>query len=159
MKGLFHFIKKTMTSNTKTIAIGADHAGFEYKNAIKHKLEAEGYNVIDMGTHSLDSVDYPDFVHPVAESVEQKEAFLGIIVCGSGNGVAMTANKHQDIRAAIAWNDDLAALSRLHNDANILAIPARFVSEDSALSMVNVFLNTSFEGGRHQRRFDKIATC
>ena len=148
-----------MTSNTKTIALGADHAGFEYKNAIKHKLEAEGYNVIDMGTHSLDSVDYPDFVHPVAESVEQKEAFLGIIVCGSGNGVAMTANKHQDIRAAIAWNDDLAALSRLHNDANILAIPARFVSEDSALSMVNVFLNTSFEGGRHQRRVDKIATC
>lgn len=148
-----------MTSNTKTIALGADHAGFEYKNAIKHKLEAEGYNVIDMGTHSLDSVDYPDFVHPVAESVEKKEAYLGIIVCGSGNGVAMTANKHQDIRAAIAWNDDLAALARLHNDANVLAIPARFISEDSALSMVNVFLNTSFEGGRHQRRVDKIASC
>ena len=148
-----------MTSNTKTIALGADHAGFEYKNAIKHKLEAEGYNVIDMGTHSLDSVDYPDFVHPVAESVEKKEAYLGIIVCGSGNGVAMTANKHQDIRAAIAWNDDLAALARLHNDANVLAIPARFISEDSALSMVDVFLNTSFEGGRHQRRVDKIASC
>ncbi len=148
-----------MSSNTKTIAIGADHAGFEYKNAIKIKLEAEGYLVIDKGTYSLDSVDFPDFVHPVAESIEKKEAYQGIIVCGSGNGVAMTANKHQGIRAAIAWNDDLAALARLHNDANILAIPARFVSEDSALSMVDVFLNTSFEGGRHQRRVDKIASC
>ena len=148
-----------MTDAKKIIAIGADHAGFHYKNAIKSKLEAEGFEVIDMGTHSEDSVDYPDFIHPVAESIENKKADQGVIVCGSGNGVAMTANKHQGIRAAIAWNKDLASLARQHNDANILAIPARFVSEDLALSMVDVFLNASFEGGRHQRRVDKIASC
>ena len=112
-----------------------------------------------MGTNSADSVDYPDFIHPVANSIENKKADQGIIICGSGNGVAMTANKHQGIRAAIAWNDDLAALARQHNNANILAIPARFVSEDLALSMVTVFLKTDFEGGRHQRRVDKIAFC
>jgi ribose 5-phosphate isomerase B len=148
-----------MSLNKKTIALGADHAGFEYKNWIKQKLESEGYDVMDMGTHSEDSVDYPDFIHPVAESVENKKANQGVIICGSGNGVAMTANKHQGIRAAIAWNDDLAALARQHNDANVLAIPARFVSKELALSMVDIFLNTSFEGGRHQRRVDKIASC
>lgn len=148
-----------MTRKKKIIALGADHAGFEYKDLIKTKLESEGYNVLDMGTHSKDSVDYPDFIHPVAESVENKKADQGIVICGSGNGVAMTANKHQGIRAAIAWNNELAALARQHNDANILAIPARFVSEQLALSMVDIFLNTAFEGGRHQRRVDKIASC
>jgi ribose 5-phosphate isomerase B len=148
-----------MISKNKTISLGADHAGFEYKNAIKNKLVAEGYDVIDMGTNSADSVDYPDFIHPVAESIEKEEAYQGIVVCGSGNGVAMTANKHQGIRAAISWNNDLASLARQHNDANILAIPARFVSKELALSMVDVFLNTAFEGGRHQRRVDKIASC
>jgi ribose 5-phosphate isomerase B len=148
-----------MALNNKVIAIGADHAGFEYKNLVKNKLEAEGYKILDMGTNSKDSVDYPDFIHPVAKSIENKEAYLGIILCGSGNGVAMTANKHQGIRAAIAWNNDIASLARQHNDANILAIPARFVSEELALSMVDVFLNTTFEGGRHQRRVDKIASC
>ena len=148
-----------MTSHKKVIALGADHAGFEYKNLIKSKLESEGFDVIDMGTNSADSVDYPDFIHPVADSIENKKADQGIIICGSGNGVAMTANKHQGIRAAIAWNNDLAALARQHNNANILAIPARFVNEDLALSMVDVFLKTDFEGGRHQRRVDKIASC
>jgi ribose 5-phosphate isomerase B len=148
-----------MTRNKKLIALGADHAGFEYKNLIKSKLESEGFEVVDMGTNSAESVDYPDFIHPVADSVENKKAIQGIIICGSGNGVAMTANKHQGIRAAIAWNDELAALARQHNDANILAIPARFVSKELALSMVDVFLNTDFEGGRHQRRVDKIASC
>ena len=148
-----------MTDSKKTIALGADHAGFEYKNLIKNKLESEGFEVIDMGTNSPASVDYPDFIHPVADSIEKKEAIQGLIICGSGNGVAMTANKHQGIRAAIAWNEELAALARQHNDANILAIPARFVSEELALSMVDVFLNTEFEGGRHQRRVDKIASC
>ena len=148
-----------MTHNKKIIAIGADHAGFEYKNLIKKNLESQGYDILDFGTNSSDSVDYPDFIHPVAISIENKKADQGIIICGSGNGVAMTANKHQGIRAAIAWNKDLAALARQHNDANVLAIPARFVSEELALSMVDVFLNTSFEGGRHQRRVDKIASC
>jgi len=148
-----------MTHPKKIIALGADHAGFEYKSLIKNKLESEGFEVIDWGTNSADSVDYPDFIHPVAESIENKKANQGIIICGSGNGVAMTANKHQGIRAAIAWNTDLAALARQHNNANILAIPARFVSEDLALSMVDVFLKTDFEGGRHQRRVDKIASC
>ncbi len=148
-----------MTRSKKTIAIGADHAGFEYKSAIKTKLESEGYEVIDMGTHSKGSVDYPDFVHPVAESVESQKATKGIIVCGSGNGVAMTANKHQGIRAAIAWNNNIASLARLHNDANILAIPARFISKELAYSMVDIFLKTAFEGGRHQRRVNKIAHC
>ena len=143
----------------KIVALGADHAGFEYKNLIKTKLESEGFEVIDMGTNSADSVDYPDFIHPVADSIENKKADQGIIICGSGNGVAMTANKHQEIRAAIAWNNDLASLARQHNNANVLAIPARFVSKDLALSMVDIFLNTEFEGGRHQRRVDKIASC
>lgn len=148
-----------MAQNKKTIALGADHAGFEYKTLIKSKLESEGYEVLDMGTNSLDSVDYPDFIHPVADSIESKKADQGIIVCGSGNGVAMTANKHQGIRAAIAWNNDLAALARQHNDANVLAVPARFIDEKLALTMVETFLNTAFEGGRHQGRVDKIASC
>ena len=116
----------------KTIAIGGDHAGFEYKDSLIKTLTKKGYEVIDKGPYSTDSVDYPDFVHPVAEAVEQNVAEFGILICGSGNGVCMTANKHQDIRAALTWNQDLAALARQHNNANILCIPARFVSKRMA---------------------------
>ena len=143
----------------RTIAIGGDHAGFLYKESIKRLLETEGFAILDTGTHSIDSVDYPDFIHPLAGAIERGDAELGIIICGSGNGVAMTANKHQKIRAAIAWNQEIASLARQHNDANVLAIPARFVSERLARMMVKTFLNTDFEGGRHARRVDKIAVC
>lgn len=141
----------------KTIVLGADHAGFEYKEAVKNYLIEQGYMVLDKGTHSTESVDYPDFIHPVAEAIENKDADLGIIFCGSGNGVAMTANKHQHIRAAIAWKPELATLARQHNDANVLSIPARFVSKQEAIEMVSTFLSSTFEGGRHQRRVDKIS--
>lgn len=140
----------------KTIAIGADHAGYAYKAAIAHWLDRNGYNIIDAGPDSEASTDYPDHVHPVADAVEKGDAYLGIILCGSGNGVAMTANKHQGIRAALCWNNEIASLARQHNDANILAIPARFVPEAVAMSMVQTFLETPFEGGRHQKRVDKI---
>jgi len=143
----------------RTIAIGGDHAGFLYKESIKSLLKKEGFEVIDTGTDSLDSVDYPDYIHPLAEVIEQGRAELGIIICGSGNGVAMTANKHQHIRAAIAWNQEIASLARQHNNANVLSIPARFVSQRLARMMVRTFLNTEFEGGRHGRRVDKIAVC
>lgn len=143
----------------KTIVIGGDHAGFLYKASIIEKLKDEGYEVKDMGTDSTDSVDYADYIHPLADWIEAGKAPLGIIICGSGNGVAITANKHQGIRAAICWNEDLAALARQHNNANVLSIPARFVSEELAKKMVDVFLNTDFEGGRHARRVDKIAIC
>jgi len=138
------------------IAIGSDHAGFEYKELLVAFLE-NTYEVKDFGTHSLDSVDYPDFAHPVASSVENKECGFGILVCGSANGVAITANKHQDIRAAICWLDELAKLARQHNDANILCVPARFVSQELAKQMASTFLTTDFEGGRHGNRVDKIA--
>ena len=141
----------------KKIALGADHAGFAYKEKVKEVLIVKGHEVLDMGTNSGDSVDYPDFIHPVAESIEKGEADSGIVFCGTGNGVAMTANKHQGIRAGIAWNTELAELIRQHNDANILAIPARFVSMDLAVQMANRFLTTEFEGGRHARRVGKIA--
>jgi ribose 5-phosphate isomerase B len=140
----------------KTIAIGSDHAGYVYKAAIVHWLTRNGYDIIDAGTNSEASTDYPDHVHPVADAVEKGDAYLGIILCGSGNGVAMTANKHQGIRAALCWNNEIASLARQHNDANILAIPARFVPEAVAMSMVQTFLETPFEGGRHQKRVDKI---
>ena len=143
-------------SKNKTIAIGSDHAGYVYKAAIAHWLSRNGYDIIDAGTNSEASTDYPDHVHPVADAVEKGDAYLGIILCGSGNGVAMTANKHQGIRAALCWNNEIASLARQHNDANILAIPARFVPEAVALSMVQTFLETPFEGGRHQKRVDKI---
>jgi ribose 5-phosphate isomerase B len=143
--------------NLKRIAIGCDHAGFAYKAAIVKLLQQQGLEVLDFGTHSLDSVDYPDFVHPVAEQVSSGEAELGIVMCGSGNGVAMTANKHQPIRAALCWTPELAALARQHNNANILAIPVRFIEEDTALDMVRTFLSTDFEGGRHGNRVNKIA--
>lgn len=139
------------------IAIGCDHAGFEYKEAIKAALSANGHQVNDFGTHSLDSMDYPDTAHPVATSVENKTDELGILICGSANGVAMTANKHQGIRAAICWENELSKLARTHNDANIVCIPARFISLELAQEIVQTFLNTPFEGGRHANRVNKIS--
>ncbi len=138
------------------IAIGNDHAATAYKKAIVEKLEQEGISTTNFGTDTDDSVDYPDFIHPVAAAVEKKEVDLGIVLCGSGNGAAMTANKHQDIRCALCWNTELAALARQHNNANIISIPARFVDLETALQMVDVFVKTSFEGGRHERRIDKM---
>lgn len=141
----------------KIFAIGCDHAGFPYKDAVKELLIKHGIEVADKGTNSLDSVDYPDFVHPVAESITSGVADFGILMCGSGNGVSMTANKHEDIRAALCWNEELAAFARLHNNANILSIPVRFVTEEMALKMVETFISTEFEGGRHQRRVGKMS--
>ena len=138
------------------LAIGADHAGYEYKEAIEQWLKELGWTVEDKGTHSLDSVDYPDFAHPVASMVEEGKAGVGILICGSANGVAITANKHQGIRAALCWSDEIASLARQHNNANIICIPARFVSLDEAKKMVETFLGTAFEGGRHQNRVSKI---
>jgi len=143
-------------TKSQTIAIGCDHAGYEYKEAIKDWLADHAIKVLDFGTHAPDPVDYPDFVHPVAEKVESGEAGLGIVICGSGNGVAMTANKHRGIRAAVCWREELATLARQHNDANVLALPARFVDRTVALDMVRAFLEAEFEGGRHQRRVSKI---
>lgn len=137
------------------IAIGSDHAGFEYKQALAESLA--GNQVKDFGTYSSDSVDYPDFAHPVASAVENGEADLGILVCGSANGVAITANKHQGIRAAICWNVELAALARQHNNANVVCIPARFISLDVAKEIVSTFISTDFEGGRHATRVGKMA--
>ena len=146
-----------MEAQIEKIAVGSDHAGYRFKTSIVNWLEQNGYAVFDAGTDSEESTDYPDHIHPVANLVESGEAKFGIILCGSGNGAAMTANKHQGIRAALCWNTELAALARQHNDANILAIPGRYVDESLALSMVDVFLSTPFEGGRHKRRVDKIS--
>lgn len=139
------------------VAIGCDHAGFEYKESLLSFLDGIGFTYTDFGTHSLDSVDYPDFAHPVALAVENGEAAFGILICGSANGVAITANKHQGVRAAICWGEELAELARKHNDANVLCIPARFVREKDAEKMLDVFINTPFEGGRHQGRVAKIS--
>lgn len=139
------------------IAIGNDHAGTDYKLEIVKFLQNKGYTVLNFGTNSNNSVDYPDFIHPVANEVEKGEADFGIIICGSGNGAQMTANKHQDIRAALCWNNELVSLARQHNNANVLSIPARFVSIHQALGFVDIFLNTKFEGGRHQNRVQKIS--
>ena len=139
------------------IAVGCDHAGFAYKELVKKMLTDEGYAVKDFGTFSEDSVDYPDFVHPLADSIERKEYDLGVLLCGSANGVAITANKHQKIRAAIAWQNEIAALARKHNDANVICIPSRFVTEEEAKEFVKTFLSSSFEGGRHAGRVNKIA--
>lgn len=138
------------------ISIGNDHAGPDYKKAIVAYLEKQGHHIINHGTDTTDSVDYPDFGHPVANDVETGKADLGIVICGSGNGIAMTVNKHQGIRAALCWNKEIAALARQHNDANILSIPARFTAIPQVLEMVETFLITPFEGGRHQNRVDKI---
>jgi ribose 5-phosphate isomerase B len=139
------------------IAIGCDHAGYIYKDGLVSMLQALGHTVHDFGTNSPDSVDYPDFAHAVATSVELHETDLGILLCGSGNGVAITANKHQHIRCALCWTEEIAQLARLHNDANVIALPARFVTEADAQAMVRAFISTGFEGGRHGRRVDKIA--
>ena len=138
------------------IAIGNDHAGPAYKEAIVILLESKGIIVLNYGTDTEDSVDYPDFIHPVAKDVDTNKVDLGIIICGSGNGAAMTANKYKEVRAALCWNKELTELARLHNNANILSIPARYTSIPQVLAMVDVFLNTKFEGGRHQTRVDKI---
>jgi ribose 5-phosphate isomerase B len=152
----------TLTSNNitqliMTIAIGNDHAGPDYKFAIVKHLETQGHTITNYGTDTLDSVDYPDFVHPVAKDVDNEKVDLGILICGSANGVAMTANKYQKVRAGVCWTKEITELTRLHNNANILCIPARFTSIAQAIKIVDTFLNTRFEGGRHQNRVDKIS--
>lgn len=139
------------------IGIAADHAGYELKGQLIEYLRGQGHEVKDFGTHSTDSMDYPDVAHPLAESIEKGECEWGIAICGTGNGISMTVNKHAGIRAALCWNTEIAALARQHNNANILSLPARFVSEEEALAMLKTFMATPFEGGRHQRRIDKIA--
>jgi ribose 5-phosphate isomerase B len=139
------------------ISIGNDHAGPDYKKAIVAMLEAKGHGVTNYGTDTVDSVDYPDFAHPVATDVSEGKADFGIVICGSGNGIAMTVNKHAKIRAGLCWTKEIAVLTRLHNDANIVSIPARFTSIPQAVEIVEAFLSTEFEGGRHQNRVDKIS--
>ena len=138
------------------IVIGSDHAGFEYKEAIKQYLAKNNIETIDVGTHSTESCDYPDYAHAAAREIESGSVEVGILICGSANGVAITANKHQKIRAALCWQNEIASLARLHNDANIICLPARFVTIDEAEEMVHTFLTTDFEGGRHQKRVEKI---
>ena len=140
-----------------SISIGCDHAGFPYKDAIKKALELSGITINDYGTYSGDSVDYPDFAHKVAVDVEQGKVEFGIVMCGSGNGVAMTANKYPTVRAALCWKTEIAELARQHNNANVIAIPVRYVSEETAVQMVDAFLKTDFESGRHNRRVHKIS--
>ncbi len=144
---------------SKKIALGGDHAGYTYKKEIIADLQSKGYEVKDFGPFSEASVDYPDFVHPLSKAVESKEFDFGILICGSGNGVAITANKYKDIRASLCWTNDLAALARQHNDANILCLPARFIELADAKKFVQTFIDTPFEGGRHQNRVDKINKC
>lgn len=138
------------------IPIACDHAGFKTKELIVKHLTDKGMEVKDFGCYSEESIDYPDYAHPVASMVEENSGMLGILLCGSGNGINMTANKHQGVRSALCWTSEIAELARTHNDANIIAIPARFVSEETALEMVDTFLATAFEGGRHQNRVNKI---
>lgn len=139
------------------IAIGCDHAGYELKEFIKNYLISKGFEVTDCGAYSSESVDYPDFAHAVSKRVENKESVYGILICGSGNGISMAANKHAGIRAALCWKKEIAALARQHNDANILSMPARFISADEAKEITDIFLRTEFEGGRHANRVNKIA--
>ncbi len=138
------------------IAIGNDHAGTAYKQAIVAYLQTQKIEVINVGTDSLDSVDYPDFAHPVGQMIDKGEVDFGIVICGSGNGIAMTVNKHQKVRCALCWNKEIAQLARQHNNANVLSIPARYTAIEQALEIVKTFLNTDFEGGRHQNRVNKI---
>ena len=145
-----------MFDKSKTLAIGCDHAGYQLKEFLKDELGKEGYQIKDFGTYSEESVDYPDFIHPLAEKIQNGEIELGIIMCGSGNGVSITANKHSKVRAAMAWNTELASLGRQHNDANILGLSARFIAKEYALEIAHAFLEADFEGGRHQTRVDKI---
>lgn len=141
---------------TKPVAIGCDHAGFQWKELVESYLEGKDIKFEDFGAYSSDSVDYPDFAHPVAKAVESGNYAFGILLCGSGNGVCITANKHLGVRAALCWDDEIASLARKHNNANIICIPARFVSEGVAEEMVDVFMHTAFEGGRHENRVNKI---
>tara|TARA_Y100000385_G_C12803645_1_gene512975 strand:+ start:294 stop:728 length:435 start_codon:yes stop_codon:yes gene_type:complete len=141
----------------KRIGIACDHAGFEYKEKLVKLLENKGYTVTDYGCFSTESVDYPDYAHSLAKSLESLENSIGIQFCGSGNGINMSANKHQAIRSALCWEVEIAELARLHNNANVCTMPARFISFEKAVEIVNVFLSTDFEGGRHQRRVDKIS--
>ena len=138
------------------IALASDHAGYERKQVVKKYLEKQGFEYFDYGAFSSESSDYPDYAHPLALAVEKNEFDFGITLCGSGNGINMVANKHQKIRSAICWNTEIAALARLHNDANVCALPARFITDEEAITIVKIFLSTEFEGGRHQRRIDKI---
>ncbi|HEY8955149.1 ribose 5-phosphate isomerase B [Chitinophaga sp.] len=149
-------MENTVFNLTLPVAIGSDHAGYEYKEEVISFLESKGLQVKDYGTHSKDSVDYPDYAHPVSTAVEREQAAFGILICGSANGVAITANKHQGIRAAICWGEELARLARSHNNANVLCIPARFVDIPVANQMVEMFISTPFEGGRHQDRVRKM---
>jgi len=146
-----------MFDKTKMLAIGCDHAGYKLKEFLKKKLIEKGYSIRDFGCDSEKSVDYPDIIHPVALSIESKEFERGIIICGSGNGAQIAANKYRHVRAALCWNTEIAMLSRLHNDANIISLPARFIKNEDALDAVVVFLNSGFEGGRHKLRVDKIS--
>lgn len=146
-----------MFSSDLPVAIGSDHAGFELKEAVISFLDGKKISYKDFGTYSADSVDYPDFAHPVANEVESGKASFGILICGSANGVSMTANKHAGIRAAVCWGDELAELARKHNNANILCLPARFIREGDAERMIDIFMQTEFEGGRHANRVNKIA--
>jgi ribose 5-phosphate isomerase B len=139
------------------IAIGNDHAGPDYKKAIVQHLESKGHQIINHGTDTFDSVDYPDFAHKVATDVSENSVDFGVIICGSGNGIAMSANKHPKVRAALCWMKEIAALARQHNDANIISIPARYTSIQQAIEMVDTFINTEFEGGRHATRVGKIS--
>jgi len=143
--------------NYMIIPIGCDHAGFKLKESIIKHLKEQGFEMKDFGCYSEESIDYADYAHPVASFIEENEDMKGILICGSGNGISMAANKHQGIRSAICWSPEIAKLAREHNDANVIALPARFVSEESALEMVDIFLKTAFEGGRHQRRVEKIS--
>ncbi len=140
----------------KMIGICSDHAGYELKSFVSEWLKSKGYDVKDFGTHSTDSCDYPDFAHPLALSIEAGDCDLGVAVCGSGNGINMTLNKHQGIRAALCWIEEIARLARLHNDANVLVMPGRFISTQEADKILSAFFRTEFEGGRHQKRIDKI---
>ncbi len=141
----------------KKIGIACDHAGYEMKEFLVGYLSARGYEVLDFGTHSPESVDYADFAHPLAEAIESGELERGVGLCGSGEGMAMTLNKHRGIRAGLCWNTEIATLIRQHNDANVIVFPARFISNDEAVTMLDIFLETAFEGGRHQKRLEKMA--
>jgi len=145
-----------MFDKSKTLALGCDQGGYELKEYLKIKLAESGYSVRDFGTYTADSIDYPDLAHPIAAAVNEGQFSMALLICGSGNGVCMTANKHAGIRAALCWNTEIARLARMHNDANILCLPGRFITENEALSAVMAFLTTDFEGGRHQTRIEKI---
>ena len=140
----------------KKIAIGSDHAGYQLKQTLINHLQEQGWEPVDFGCPSEESIDYPDYAHPVSEYVEQNKT-LGVLICGSGNGISMSANKHQGVRSAICWNNEIAALARQHNNANVLTLPARFISVEMGIQITDTFFSTDFEGGRHERRVNKIA--